>query len=150
MLWQVTQDFIVNCSSEKFGEKYSDSKNNLNRNETWWVLEDITKIWLEGLWSSFFFNILTLARISPSNIYLNLFGRAHFHWRSLEACNIAKRTCLSYVWTAIILWSYCSLFKSVHCKLQVLHLFQARNSKTIDCRFTLKRVRDMIIICSYS
>ena len=76
--------------------------------------------------------MLTLARISPRNIYLNLFGGAHFHWRSLKACNIAKRTCLNYVWTAIFPWSYCSL------KLQILRLFRARSSKTVKCRFTLK------------
>ena len=50
LLCQVTQDFIVNCSSEIFSEKYSDLKNNLNRNKTWWVLEDIVKTWLECLW----------------------------------------------------------------------------------------------------
>ena len=77
--------------------------------------------------------MLTLARISPRNIYLNLFGRAYFHWRSLKACNIAKRTCLNYVWPAIFPWSYCSL------KLQILRLFRARSSKTVKCRFTLKR-----------
>ena len=77
--------------------------------------------------------MLTLARISPRNIYLNLFGRAYFHWRSLKACNIAKTTCLSYVLTAIFPWSYCSL------KLQILRLFRARSSKTIEYRFTLKR-----------
>ena len=58
--------------------------------------------------------MLTLSRISPRNIHLNLFIGAHFHWRSLKACNIAKRTCMNYVWTAIIPWSYCSL------KLQIL------------------------------
>ena len=84
--------------------------------------------------------MLTLARISPRNIYLNLFGEAHFHWRSLKACNIAKRTCSSYIWTVIFPWSYCSL------KLQILRLFTqynfryySRSSKTIECRFTLKR-----------
>ena len=76
--------------------------------------------------------MLTLARISPRNIYLNLFGRAHFHWRSLKACNIAKKTCLNYVWTVIFPWSFCSL------KLQILRLFRARSSKTVKCRFTLK------------
>ena len=70
--------------------------------------------------------ILTLARISPRNIYLNLFGGAHFHWRSLKACNIANRTCLNYVWTATYPWSYCSL------KLQIMRLFRARSSKTVD------------------
>ena len=34
LLLQVTQDFIVNRTDEKFSEKYSDQKNNLNRNET--------------------------------------------------------------------------------------------------------------------
>ena len=77
--------------------------------------------------------MLTLARICPRNIYLNLFGGAHFHWRSLKACNIAKRTCLNYVWTAIFPWSYFSL------KLQILRLFRARSFKTAECRFTLKR-----------
>ena len=52
---------------------------------------------------------LTLARISPRNIYLKLFSGAHFYWSRLKACNIAKRTCLSYVWTAVFLWSYCHL-----------------------------------------
>ena len=75
---------------------------------------------------------MTLAKISPRKIYLNLFGGAYFHWRSLKACNIAKRTCLNYVWTAIFPWSYCSL------KLQILRLFRARSSKTVKCRFTLK------------
>ena len=79
--------------------------------------------------------MLTLARISPKNIYLNLFGGAHFQWRSRKACNIAKITCLNYVWTAIFPWSYFSL------KLQILRLFRARNSKTVECRFTLKRQR---------
>ena len=77
--------------------------------------------------------MLTLSRISPRNIYLNHFCGAYFHWRTLKACNIAKRTCLNYVWTAIFPWSYCSL------KLQILRLFRARNSKTVKCRFTLKR-----------
>ena len=77
--------------------------------------------------------MLTLARICPRNIYLNLFGGAHFYWRSLKACKIAKRTCFSYVWTAIFSWSYCSL------KIQVLHLFPGKSSKIIECWFTLKR-----------
>ena len=72
---------------------------------------------------------LTLARIAPRNIYLNLFSGAHFLWRSVKACNIAKATCLK----AIFPWSYCSL------KPQILRLFRAISSKTIDCRFTLKR-----------
>ena len=72
-------------------------------------------------------------RICPRNIYLNLFGGAHFLWRSLEACNIAKKTCLNYVWTVIFPWSFFSF------KLQILRLFQARSSKTTECRFTLKR-----------
>ena len=76
---------------------------------------------------------MTLARIPSRNIYLKLLGRAHFHWRSLKAWNIAKRTCLNYAWTAIFPWSYCSL------KLQTLHLFRARTSKTVECRLTLKR-----------
>ena len=70
--------------------------------------------------------------ISPRNIYLNLFGGAHCHWRSLKPCNVSKRTCLSYAWTAIFPWGYCS-----H-KLQIFRLFQERSSKTIECRFTLK------------
>ena len=49
-LWQITQDFLVNFSSEKFSEQYSDWKNNLNRDEKWWILEDVIKIWYEGLW----------------------------------------------------------------------------------------------------
>ena len=69
---------------------------------------------------------MTLARISPRNIYLNLFGRAHFYWRSLKACNIAKRTCLIYVWTATFPWSYCSL------KIHIVSPFRARSSKTIE------------------
>ena len=76
---------------------------------------------------------LSLPRICSRNIYLNLFGGAHFHWRSLKACNIAKKTCLNYVWTVIFPWSFCSL------KLQILRLFRARSSKTMCCRFTLKR-----------
>ena len=76
--------------------------------------------------------MLTLARISPRNNHLKLFGGAHFHWRSLKVCNLAKRTCLNYVWTVIFPWSYCSL------KLQILILW-ARIYKTVDCRFTLKR-----------
>ena len=76
---------------------------------------------------------MTLARIPSRNIYLKLIGRAHFHWRSLKAWNIAKRTCLNYAWTAIFPWSYCSL------KLQILRLFRARTSKTVECRLTLKR-----------
>ena len=78
-------------------------------------------------------NKLTLARICPRNIYLNVFARAHFHWRSLKACNIAKKTCLNYVWTVIFPWSFCSL------KFQILRPFRARSSKTMECRFTLKR-----------
>ena len=70
--------------------------------------------------------MLTLARISPRNIYLNLFGGAHFHWRSLKACNMAKRTCLNYVWTAIFPSSNCSL------KLQILPLLRARSSKIVS------------------
>ena len=75
---------------------------------------------------------LTLARTSSRNIYLNLFGLAHFLWRSIKPCNIAKKTCLNYVWTVIFPRSFCSL------KLQILPLFRARSSKTIECRFTLK------------
>ena len=70
--------------------------------------------------------MLTLARISPRNIYVSLLVGAHFHWRSLKDCNIAKRTCLNYVWTAIFPWSYCSR------KLQMLRLIRAKSSKTID------------------
>ena len=70
--------------------------------------------------------MLTLARISPRNIYLNLFGGAHFHWRSLKVCNMAKRTCLNYVWMAIFPSSNCSL------KLQILPLIRARSSKTVS------------------
>ena len=81
---------------------------------------------------------LTLARISPRNIYLNLFGGAHFHWRSLKACNIAKKTCLSYVWTFIFPWSFSSLFVQVFVHV-ILRLFRARSSKIIECRFSLKR-----------
>ena len=69
--------------------------------------------------------MLTLARISAKNIYPNLFDGAHFHWRSLKACNIAKRTCLNYVWTGIFPWSYCSLnFRYCACfKQKVLKLY---------------------------
>ena len=74
--------------------------------------------------------MLTIVRISPRNISRNLFRRAHFQWRSLKAHNVAKRTCLNYVWTAIFPLSYCSL---------KLRLFRARSSKTVECRFTLKR-----------
>ena len=70
--------------------------------------------------------------MSPRYIYLNLFGGAHFYWRSLRACNIPKRTCLSYVWMDIFPWSYCLL------KLQIMRLFWPRSLKTIECRFTLK------------
>ena len=34
LLWQVTQEFLVNCSSKKLGEQHSGYKNNLNRNKT--------------------------------------------------------------------------------------------------------------------
>ena len=77
--------------------------------------------------------MLTLARISPRNIYLNLFGGAHFHWGTLKARNIAKRTCLSCLkdsWMPS--WSYCSL------KRQIFHLLWARSPKIVGCRFTLK------------
>ena len=77
--------------------------------------------------------MLTLAKIFPRNIYLNVFGGAHFQWRSLKACNIAKRISLNCVWTARFPWSYFSL------KLQILRLFRARRSKAVECRFTLKR-----------
>ena len=76
--------------------------------------------------------MLTLARIAPRNNYLNLFGGEYFHWRSLKVCNIAKITCLNYVSMSIFPWSYCSF------KLQILRLFRARSSKTVECRFTLK------------
>ena len=66
---------------------------------------------------------MTLARISPRNVYLNLFGGAHFSCRSLKASNIAKKTCLNYVWTVIFPWSFCSL------KLQILRLFRAKSLK---------------------
>ena len=79
------------------------------------------------------FLILTLARISLRNIYLNLFGGAYFHWRSLKACNIATRTSLNYVWTAIFPWSHCSL------KLQILRLFRAGSSKTVKSRFSVRK-----------
>ena len=77
--------------------------------------------------------MLTLARISPISIHLKLFGGAHLHWRSLKSCNIAKRTCLNYVWTAMFPWSYCSL------KFQVLRLLRARSYKIVEYRLTLKR-----------
>ena len=76
---------------------------------------------------------LTIAIICPRNIYLNLFGRVHFHWRSLKACNIVKKTCLNYALRVIFPLSFCSI------KLQIVRLFRARSSKTIECRFTLKR-----------
>ena len=75
---------------------------------------------------------MTLARICPRNIYLNLFGEAHFHWRSLKACSIAKKTSLNYVWMVIFPGSFCSL------ELQIMRLFRARSSNTQECRFTLK------------
>ena len=75
---------------------------------------------------------MTLAKISPGNIYLKLFGGAYFHWRSLKACNIAKRTCLNYVWPGYI--SMKLLFTD-----KILRLFRARISKNVKCRFTLKR-----------
>ena len=75
---------------------------------------------------------LTLARICPRNIYLNLFCRVHFHWRSLKACNIVKKICFNYVRMVTFPWSFCSL------RLQILRLFRAKCSKTIECRFTLK------------
>ena len=75
---------------------------------------------------------LTPARICPRNIYLNIIGGTHFHWRSVKACNIAKKTCLNYFWTVILEWSFCSI------ELQILRLFRARSSKTKDCKFTLK------------
>ena len=75
---------------------------------------------------------MTPARICPRNIYLNLSGRAHFHWRSLKACNIAKKTCLNDVWTVILPLTFCSL------KLQILRLFRGRIPKIIKRRFTLK------------
>ena len=46
LLWQVTQGFIGNCSSENLVNSIVNKKN-LNRDETWWVMEDIIKIWLE-------------------------------------------------------------------------------------------------------
>ena len=117
-------------------------KNNLKRKQTWWAQGDIVKVWLEGLWlRSVFniFNILTLRRISPRYLYLSHFGRAYFHWsRSLKACNIAKRTCLSCVWMAIFPKSYLK-FKEL-LDIQV----------TIKWKFTPKRVRAMIIAYSYS
>ena len=64
--------------------------------------------------------MLTLARIYPRNIYLNFFGGTNFHWKSIKACNIAKKTYLNYVWTAIFPWSYCSL------KLQILRCFEQK------------------------
>ena len=73
--------------------------------------------------------MLTLARISLRNIYLNLFGGAHFHWRSLKACNIAKRTSLNYVWTAIFPW--------LSLKLQIFRRFRIRSSK-IDSLWNAK------------
>ena len=48
-VWQVTQDFMVNCGSEKPNEQNSDYEKNLSRSDTWWVPEDIIKNWLEGL-----------------------------------------------------------------------------------------------------
>ena len=45
---QVTQDFIVNSTGEKFSEQYSDKKNNEERGMM--TSGSIIKIWLEGLW----------------------------------------------------------------------------------------------------
>ena len=112
LLWQITQNFIVNGTSKKFNEQCG-LKNNLNRKKTWWVQGDIIKVWLESPWISSIFNIfkkLTLGRISPRYLYLNLFGGAYFHEsRSLKACNIAERTCLSYVWTDMFPKRYSNL-----------------------------------------
>ena len=68
---------------------------------------------------------MILGRTSPRNIYLNLFDGAHFHWKSLKAWHIAKRTCLTYVWTAIFPWSYCYLnFRYCACfKQEVVKLY---------------------------
>ena len=115
-------------------------KKNLNKNETWWVLEDIIKFDLRVCGKK----RLTLPRIFPKNIYLNLFGGAHIHWKSLRACNIANRTYLSFVLMATFPWSYCWLER------QIVRLFRPRSAKNIEYRFTLKRVRDTIIIYSYS
>ena len=67
---------------------------------------------------------LTLARICLRNIYLNLFGGAHFYWRSLKTCNITKKTCLNYVQTVIFPWNlvylnfrYCVCFEQEVLKL---------------------------------
>ena len=95
VLWQVTQDLIVNGSSEKFIEQYRWLKNNLKRIKTWWVHGHIIKVWPEGPWLSFIFNVfkkMTLGRICPRYVFLNLFGKAYFRY-SIKACNIAKRTC---------------------------------------------------------
>ena len=73
LLWQVTQDFIVNGSNENFGEQYSGSKNNLNKNSTRCAQGEVIKVWLEDTWKSFSLNIfknLTPTRISPSTFSL--------------------------------------------------------------------------------
>ena len=49
VLWQVTQDFLMNGSSEKFSEQFSGQNSYLNRKQTWWVQQDIMKVWLESL-----------------------------------------------------------------------------------------------------
>ena len=124
-------------------------KNNINRKQTWWVQEDIIKVWLEGLWLSSVFNIfkiLTLRRISPRYLYLNHLGGAYFHWsRSLKACSIAKRTCLSCVWMAIFPKSYLK-FRHRICFEQGAPW----HSGNYKVKIYSESVRVMIITYSYS
>ena len=78
---------------------------------------------------------MIVARTSPRNVYLNLLDGAHFHWKSLKACHIAKRTCLSYVFerlyfhevTVHLNFRYCASFEQEVIKLHsVDSLWNAR------------------------
>ena len=80
---------------------------------------------------------MTLVGICPRNIYLNLFGGAHFHLRSLKACNIAKKL----VWTRFerlyfhegfvhLNFRYCACFEQEVLKLEsVDSLWNVRSSQ---------------------
>ena len=113
----------------------------MRHDEFWEILLKPDLSVLSKVYFLIFFNEkeLTLSRISPRNIYLNLFGGAHFNWRSLKACNIAKKICLAMFEqlyfdevTVYLDFRYCVCFEQ-----------EVR-------RFTLKRVRYIIIIYSYS
>ena len=70
---------MVNDSSKKFSEKLVDKK----------IIQTVTrdavfreKFDLRDRGKNFFFNVfkkLTIARISPRNIYPNVFGRSYFN-----------------------------------------------------------------------